>query len=234
MIPKVIHYCWFGGSSKPESVERCIESWRKQCPDYKILEWNESNFDVDCIPYCSQAYRVKKWAFVSDYARLKIILDNGGFYLDTDVELIKPLDSLCGLNAFVGFEDTSHINTGLGFGAVAGHHMVEAMERDYHALSFVGGNGKQDLTPCPVRNTAVLSSFGLVPNGSEQEVGGMTILPREYLCPIDFKTNEINITDKTVSIHHFDGTWYRGSQKIKRLIKSAMPVTLLKMVRKNG
>ena len=119
-IPKVIHYCWFGGNPKPKLVQKCIHSWKKYCPDYEIIEWNESNFDISSCPlYVRQAYDVKKWAFVSDYARLKIIHTCGGIYLDTDVELIKSLDSLLEYNAFFGFEDGKYVATGLGFGAVS-------------------------------------------------------------------------------------------------------------------
>ena len=234
MIPKIIHYCWFGGAEKPKSVERCITSWRKLCPGYEILEWNEFNFDYEQLRYCSQAYHAKRWAFVSDYARLKIVLDQGGIYLDTDVELIKPLDDLISLDAFAGFQDSHNVATGLGFGAVAGHSMVHAMEREYHDLAFIDENGRENLTPCPVFNTDALIRHGLVPDGTRQLVGGMTILPKEYLCPIDFKTKEMKITENTVSIHHFDSTWYTTPQKIKKAIKNMLPTSVLKMVRNNN
>ena len=106
MIPKIIHYCWFGRGEKTPSMLKCIESWKRFCPDYEIKEWNEDNFDVECIPFVKAAYDAKKWAFVSDYARLRIIWEKGGIYLDTDVELLKSLDDLLVLDAYMGFQGT--------------------------------------------------------------------------------------------------------------------------------
>ena len=117
MIPKKIHYCWFGGNPLPELAIKCLESWKKYCPDYEIIEWNETNFNLDSCEYVREAYQAKKWAFVSDYARLKVVYDNGGIYLDTDVELIKSLDRLLKNKSFFGTETTGVVATGLGFGA---------------------------------------------------------------------------------------------------------------------
>lgn len=127
MIPKVIHYCWFGGNSKPELVQKCIESWKQYCPEYKIVEWNESNFDVNCIDYVKCAYQDKKWAFVFDYARLWIIYNNGGIYLDTDVLLKNNLDDLLSYDCWLASDDVRYIATGLGFGAVKNHYIIEKL-----------------------------------------------------------------------------------------------------------
>ena len=119
MIPKIIHYCWFGYGPKPKLAEKCIRSWKKYCPDYQIIEWNENNFDISACPlYVRQAYEARKWAFVTDYVRLKVIYENGGIYMDTDVELKKNLDNLLPYNAYFGFENYWVIATGLGFGAL--------------------------------------------------------------------------------------------------------------------
>ena len=112
-IPKVIHYCWFGGNPLPKSAKKCIDSWKKYCPDYKIIRWDESNFDINCTPYCEKLYNEKRWAFLSDYARLKIIYENGGIYFDTDVELVKPLDDLLHNQCFMGIDTTFLVSNGL-------------------------------------------------------------------------------------------------------------------------
>ena len=121
MLPKKIHYCWFGGNELPDLAIKCIESWKKYCPDYEIIEWNETNFDLECCDFVKEAYKAKKWAFVSDYARLKVVYDNGGIYLDTDVELVKSLDILLQEKCYFGEETTGYVATGLGFGAENGN-----------------------------------------------------------------------------------------------------------------
>ena len=146
MIPKTIHYCWFGGNSKPEVIERCIASWKEYCPDYEIIEWNERNFDVNCIPYTAAAYADKKWAFVSDYARLKVVYDNGGVYLDTDVLLHSRIDDLLQYDIWFAQEDVHWISTGLGFGAAAMHPLISAMMETYEASEFTHQlNGTMDM-----------------------------------------------------------------------------------------
>lgn len=193
-IPKIIHYCWFGKNPKDKTVRKCIRSWRKYCPEYEIIEWNESNFDVNSIPYTAQAYACRKWAFVSDYARLKIIYEYGGIYLDTDVELKKPLDCLLSYNGFLGFEKMGNvyqINTGIGFGAVCGHPLIKKLMESYHSLSFYTSDGKMDLQPCSERNTAQLKAEGLRIVNELQMFGDMRILPTEYMCPMDYVTGKI-------------------------------------------
>jgi mannosyltransferase OCH1-like enzyme len=136
MIPKKIHYCWFGGNPKSEIIEQCIASWKEYCPDYEIIEWNESNFDVNCTPYTAAAYEAKKWAFVSDYARLKVVYDNGGIYLDTDVLLHNRLDELLMHECWLAQEDIRYVSTGLGFGAQKGHPLIRAMMATYENCVF--------------------------------------------------------------------------------------------------
>ena len=167
MIPKVIHYCWFGNNPKNKDVEKCMASWKKFCPDYEIIEWNESNFDINCIPFVKQAYDAKKWAFVTDYARLKIIYENGGIYLDTDVELLKPLDDLLKLDAYVGLQSAEYINTGLGFGAEKENEMIYEMMIDYNSRHFLAENC--ETIACPILNTKILVKHGYEFSNKMQE-----------------------------------------------------------------
>ena len=214
MIPKVIHYCWFGRNKKSKSVLKCIQSWKKYCPDYEIIEWNEDNFDVNCIPFVKEAYDARKWAFVTDYARLKIIFENGGIYLDTDVEIIKNFDELLKLEAFAGFEGNENIATGLGFGAEKGHKMINELMLDYHNRSFSVENCKELI--CPVINTEIFIAHGLRQDGTKQRINGMTVFPKEYFNPKDNQTYELNITENTYSIHHYDASWKKGNAALKQ------------------
>lgn len=221
-IPRVIHYCWFGENPKDKAVLKCIRSWKRYCPGYEIVEWNEKNFNVNVIPYTAQAYEHGKWAFVSDYARLKVIYDYGGVYLDTDVELKKPLDTLLSCQGFLGLEKINsvyQVNTGLGFGAVRGHPLIKKMLESYHNLSFLRPDGSMDLQPCSERNTRLLRQEGFDGTNRRQIVGEMHILPTEYLCPMDYVTGEINKTKRTVSIHHYQATWLEREVITERGVK---------------
>ena len=133
MIPKIIHYCWFGGNPKPEIIEKCIASWKKYCPDWEIIEWNESNYDVNAHPYTKEAYEAKKWAFVSDVARLEVIMQFGGIYLDTDVELFSnnPFDNLLNYENILVFETERAIATGLCFGSCPDSPFCQALLEPY-------------------------------------------------------------------------------------------------------
>ena len=206
-IPKKIHYCWFGKNSLPKSVLKCIESWKCYCPDYEIIQWNETNFDINEISYTKEAYKQGKWAFVSDYARLKIVYENGGIYLDTDVELIKSLDSLLKYDGFMGFQNNETVATGLGFGAIAGHSVMKLLLEDYFEIPFLREDGTMDLTPCPDRNTKCLEQLGMRVDGTRQDIKGIQIFPAEYFSPLDWKTGKIKKTMNTYSIHHYEASW---------------------------
>ncbi len=213
MIPKKIHYCWFGGNPLPKLAKKCLKSWKKYCPDYEIVLWDEKSFDIESCPlYVRQAYERKRWAFVSDYARLKIIYDEGGVYLDTDVEIVKSIDFLLENSAFFAVEsDGIAVATGLGFGAEQGNQAVKAMMDDYGDAPFIKEDGTPDLTPCPVRNTRTLYRFGFVKENKEQLLdGGIRVLPSEYMCPMFFSTGILTLTDNTVSIHHYSSSWIKG------------------------
>lgn len=216
MIPKTIHYCWFGHSEKPPLVKKCIESWKKKCPDYRIIEWNEDNFDPTQNAYAAEAFKAKKWAFVADYARLWIIYQYGGIYLDTDVEVIRPLDDLLNEPSFLGVEDTNTIATGLGFGAEAGNPVIECMLREYAGVHFLLPDGNFDLLPCPVRNTASIRH--LFPEkmdySSITRLQGATIFPREFFCPLSADGTTMIKTENTYSIHWFTASWLSPEEKI--------------------
>ncbi len=209
MIPKIIHYCWFGGNPLPKTAEKCITSWKKYCPEYELLLWNEQSFDLTQAPlYVQQAYAAERWAFVTDYVRLKVVHDYGGLYLDTDVELLRSPDPFLIESAFFGFEGTQYINTGLGFGAEKGAPILKNLLNEYMQIPFLLENGLPDLTPCPKRNTEVFFHLGLQRDGSCQRLeDGTRILSAEYLCPLDNATRILNTTGNTLSIHHFDGSW---------------------------
>lgn len=208
MIPKTIHYCWFGGNPKSKLIEKCIKSWKKYCPDYEIIEWNETNFDINCCDYVKEAYEAKKWAFVSDFARLKIIYDNGGIYLDTDVELIGSLERFLEYDGYFGFEDSEHINTGLGFGAIKNNPVLEVMMNDYFHINFFQSDGTYNITPCPQTNTLSLEKIGLKRNNTFQIIDNNAFFPSDFFNPINYQTMKKKVTKNTVSIHWFNASWY--------------------------
>lgn len=209
MIPKRIHYCWFGGNPLPGLAEKCIASWKKYCPDFEIVRWDESSFDLANVPlYVRQAYDQRKWAFVTDYVRLQVVYEFGGIYLDTDVELKKPLDPLLDNEAYFGFEDGRFINTGLGFGAEKHYPILMELMEDYRDIPFILQDGTFDMTPCPKRNTEVFLRHGLKQDDSLQTLdGGVLILPSRFLCPIDNRTRRMSITRETISIHLYSASW---------------------------
>ena len=215
MIPKIIHYCWFGGNPLPSSAKKCIKSWKKYCKDYKIIRWDESNFDISSAPlYVRQAYEAKEWAYVTDYVRLKIVYENGGIYFDTDVEVIKPFDSLLKNKAFFGFEDEENVATGLGFGAEKGSGVLKDIMEQYEDIPFILEDGSFDNTPCPVRNTDVFLRAGLIQNGEIQNLNDdIIVLSKEFLCPKSLNDGIIRKTENTYSIHHFDASWFDNDKQ---------------------
>ena len=216
-IPKAIHYCWFGRQPKPALICKCIKSWRKYCPDYEIIEWNEDNFDITACPlYVRQAYAAKKWAFVTDYIRLRVVYDHGGIYLDTDVEVIKSLDFLLNSRGFFAFENGVYIATGLGFGAEKGSEIILEMMNDYLNIPFLRDDGSFDTSPCPGKNTAVLLRHGLIQNNTLQCLDGYMIYPKDYFCPVSYSTGKLVKTKNTVAIHWFTSSWYDSSKNLTK------------------
>lgn len=215
-IPKVIHYCWFGGNPLGEKELACIESWKKYLPGYEIKRWDETNWDVRCCDYVSEAYDAKKWAFVSDYARLDILYREGGLYFDTDVELIRPIDDILERGPFMGFETDyapegaggGTVNPGLGLAANPGLGLYEAILVSYEHDHFVKPDGSLDTTTIVVRTTGILLERGLEQRPGIQDVEGVTVYPAEYFNPKDFWTGDISTTGNTRSIHHFNMSWH--------------------------
>lgn len=207
-IPKIIHYCWFGRNPKPELAQRCIKSWKKFCPDYQIIEWNEDNFDVATAPnYVKQAYEARRWAFVSDYVRLRALTEMGGVYMDTDVEVIKPLDAYLKHEAFAGFEHVERVQTGL-LACEKGFALFLDFLAYYDDASFLRPDGTPDTTTNVEILTRLCRNRGMVCNDRYQVIDGLALYPREVFCPVDFETEKLHKTRNTVCIHWFSGSWH--------------------------
>ena len=210
MIPHTIHYCWFGGKPLPKSALKCIASWRKYFPGWEIKQWDESNFDINAIPYTKEAAERSKWAFVSDYARFWIIYHHGGVYFDTDVVVIRSMDDIIENGAFMGFEK-SHagigVNSGLGIGAPDGLSIYKSILDYYSSLHFVDSSGKMLPGTVVKHVTHILKNHGLILEDINQQVLEINILQNEYMNPLDDATGLLNITTNTRSIHHYAKTW---------------------------
>ena len=222
MIPKIIHYCWFGGKPLPKSAEKCIASWKKYLPDYDIKRWDESNFDVNAIPYTREAYAACKYAFVCDYARFWILYHYGGVYFDTDVEVIRPIDDIINRGGFLGVESNRNgiytVNPGLGFAATQGTAVIGEMMNLYSTFHFINTDGASDLKNIVEITTDYLSSKGLQNTDEIQDCCGFTIYPKDYFCPIDYDTRELKITENTRTIHHYAESWVPRSTRFKNAL----------------
>ncbi len=217
MIPKTIHYCWFGHNPLPISSQRCIASWRQFFPDYEIKEWNESNFDVNMIPYAREAYEAKKYAFVSDYARFWILYNQGGLYFDTDVEVIKPIDDIINRGPFMGIEVPAErdnppmVAPGLGLGVNQGHPLYKLLLEKYELLSFRNADGSLNQKTIVHHTTETLIQQGLQVTNEIQIVAGIWIYPIDYFNPLDSLTGKLHLTDNTRSIHWYMNSWSNTS-----------------------
>lgn len=207
-IPKIIHYCWFGGQPIPDQYKKYMESWKKYCPDYEIRRWDENNYDITKNKYMYDAYKRKRWGFVPDYARLDIIYNYGGIYLDTDVELIKNMDDLLYQEGFAGFESINYVALGLGFGAVRHLPVIKKMMEDYEYCKFISNNGAENLIASPTFQTKVLEKEGLIKNGEYQRVAGMTIYPEKMLSGKSYSTMRVRVAPYTHAIHHYKASWH--------------------------
>lgn len=213
LIPKKLHYMWLGGKPVPENLEKCIESWKKYCPDYEIIEWNENNYDLEKHPYMKQAYEAGAYGFVPDYARLDIIYREGGIYLDTDVELRRNIDGLLCQEAFCGVEKWQTVNFGGLGGAVKGHPMIKKFLDARREVHFVNPDGSQNRNTCGFYDTRVAIREGYKISGKTQFVNGMNIYAYDYFHPYDYMSGVIDETEHTYSVHWFNGGWLDGDMK---------------------
>lgn len=231
MIPKIIHYCWFGEKPLPPLVQKCIKSWEEKCPGYEIKEWNEKNFDVNCNRYVEEAYKAKKYAFVSDYVRLYALHSEGGVYMDTDIEVLKNIDDFLRNNVFFGFETDNTIMTGI-IGSEKNNTSIKELLIMYETRKFIQKNGSYDLTT----NVEVITNYciekGLKNNNKIQEFNKIRVFPKEYFSPKDYYTGKITIKKQTYTIHHFDASWKDPKNKLKhKIIKLLGPSITEKLVK---
>lgn len=214
MIPKTIHYCWFGGNPKSKLIEKCIKSWKKYCPDYEIIEWNESNFDVNCCDYVKEAYEAKKWAFVTDYVRIWALNTYGGIYLDTDVEIKKNMDKFLHHTAFTGFERKDMPFTAV-YGSEANHPLCSTILSYYEGRHFLLPDGNFDLTTNTVSVTALLTQkYNIILNNETQSFpDGLVVYSNDYFCPKSFVDDRVYKTKNTHAIHWFNASWHTKKEK---------------------
>ena len=238
MIPKIINYCWFGDGKLGEKEKKCLKSWKVFFPDWEIKLWNEYNFDISAIPYTQEAYDEKKWAFVSDVARLVILYRYGGIYLDTDVEVISNLDNIINAGSFMGIESFDecriNVNPGLIVGAEPGNRVIKDILDTYKFDHFKTKTGNRSKYTIVERTTEILKKYGLAQENKYQDLGYIKIYPKEVFCPMDYETGKLNVMKNTKTIHWFAGSWLTDKQK-KRLatvqrINSVIPLVFSKPI----
>ncbi len=219
-IPRVIHYCWFGGKEKPEMVRRCLQTWQSHLQGYEIFEWNEETFDINSNLYIKQAYDAGKFAFVSDYVRVHALYHFGGIYLDTDVEVFKPFDDLLHHASFWGFEQENYIATST-IGAAKGNKLVQRFLESYDGKTFIKEDGTQDDLTNVAIVTRMLEELGLKPNGEYQEMEGIGVFyPQTYFSPYDYINCRKFITENTYAMHLFHKSWLSPKARLKSKVKT--------------
>lgn len=211
MIPKIIHYCWFGNQPIPERLQKCMDSWKYHMPDYEIKRWDEKSFDVNGTLWTKQAYQEKKYAFVSDYVRLVALEQYGGIYLDTDVMLKKSLDVLCSYPAFTGFENERYITSAI-IGCEAHFPLICEFLATYKDKPFINEMGERNKEANVVVMTEICKKHGLQLNDKEQDVADLHVFPRSYFCPLDFYHNDWS-SENTMAVHLFDASWLDDETK---------------------
>lgn len=216
LIPKKIHYCWFGRKEKPELLKSCIDSWKLFCPEYEIIEWNENNYDVNRHTYTAEAYKNRKYGFVTDVARLDILYEHGGIYMDTDVTLLKNLDELLYQRGFIATEKWGNVNTGGGCGFTKGHPILKDLIDYRDKFHFEFTDGSFNLETCGMYETRVLIRHGFRPNNELQCIEGVTVYPSYINHPYDYMSCEDQRKEATVSVHHFYGGWMEEDDRCNR------------------
>ena len=219
MIPKTIHYCWFGGKPLPTSAIKYIETWKKYLPDYEIIEWNESNFDLDKYPFAREALENNKYAFITDVCRLYVLKEYGGIYMDTDVEVLKPLDIFLEKAAFSGFENDDFVPTGIMASEKGGTWVTELLKY-YDNRSFVKEDGELDTQSNTFIITQIMKEKGFIMNNTFQEIKEyVSFYPNDYFCPKSYKTGSIDLTENSYCIHHFAKSWIPAGKRWKNIVK---------------
>lgn len=233
MIPKKIHYCWFGRGKMPELALKCIESWKKYLPDYELKEWNEDNFNMDLYPYVREAYEKRKFAFVTDVVRLFALYTEGGIYMDTDVEVLRNLDCFLVHTAFSGFEDDENISTGIMASERGGKWVKENLSY-YNNRHFIKQDGSLDITTNVVTITNYMIPLGLQRNNTYQDFPGLiTLYPKDYFCPKSHVDEKLYLTKNSYTIHHFSGSWVPKYRRVIRSLVLKIGGIRLKKVMKN-
>lgn len=218
MIPKIIHYCWFGGNEKPDDVKLCIKSWKEYLPDYTIIEWNESNINIlGQNQYVREAYECKKWAFVSDYVRLKVLYEFGGIYFDTDVEVFKSFDSLIENTCFFGFESKDYLSTAV-IACEKNNFIINEFLKYYENRKFIKDDGKLDMTTNVTILTKILIKHGLKRNGKKQIISdSIVVYPQYFFSSNDF-INIFGFYRKDIyAYHHCAASWYDKIQRKNKI-----------------
>lgn len=226
MIPKIIHYIWFGGNPKPEIIQKCIDSWHRFLPDYEIVEWNEQNYDINQCAYIREAYAAQKWAFASDYARFDILYQHGGIYLDTDVEFLKPLpEMMLEHTAFTAFESCGNIAPGLIYAAVPGYALNGELLETYRAM-HKNQEGKIVFKTVNSILGEVLEKHGKYQANEFQVVNELALYPHVFFCGYDLDVGEYDIRPETISVHHYAGSWveYGFKRKFQKVLKKILGV----------
>jgi len=222
MIPQTIHYCWFGQNPKPDLVLECIESWRKYMPDWDIIEWNETNYDVAKCIYAQEAYEAQKWAFVSDYARFDVLKAHGGIYVDTDVEFLQSIpESILVAKAFTGIESGGMVSPGLIFGTEPELPLILEILDSYEGLHFDGAGSSKPQT-VNQRVTRILELHGFVRQDTQQRVADVDIYPAEYFCGYDQDVHEPRVTKNTISMHHYAHSWGGSSDRVRTFLRRTL------------
>ncbi len=224
LIPKKLHYMWLGRNPLPNNLKKCIESWKRYCPDYEIIEWNEDNYDISKHPYMEQAYKAGAYGFVPDYARIDILYNEGGFYLDTDVEIKRSIDNLRYQKAFCGVEKWQIINFGGLSGSIKGNPMLKEFLDERDKIYFLNEDGTQNKNTCGLYDTRVALEHGYKINGESQIIGDINIYASDYFQPYDYMSGIINETENTYSVHWFNGGWL--DDKMKKANKEAKKIYL--------